>query len=201
MADFECSDLKKKNCPFRVIDISKNIALCKFYKKYWKAYDNNPVDALNLTTKACDGIRQYELYRRNLSETTAKKTIELLENVKIGDSLFWLPQSEDVILVEKPSKLITTTICTCQRDNKEIVKIDASFLTRVSKGSYYQELNFDELDNMRKVRIWELMARKAGFRVEVEKHKDGFKLRFYGDSQEEVDDFVNLAIKNDLFLS
>lgn len=199
MADFECNDLEK-NCPFRIIDISKNTAICNFYKRYWKAYNNSPIDALNLTKKACDGIRQYELYQEFLSETSAKRTLKMLKNVKIGDDLFWLPRSEDVILIESPSKLSTITKCVCQRYNKEIVKIYASFLIQIFKGSYYQDYYIYGADKTREVRILELTARKAGFRVEVRKLRSGFKLRFYGDTQEEVGDFVNLAVKNNFVL-
>ena len=199
MADFECRDLDK-DCPYRIIDISKNIAICNFYKIYWKTYNNNPIDASNLTKKACDGIRQYELYQEFLSETSAKRTLKMLKNVKIGDALFWLPRSEDVILIENPSKLSTITKCICQRYNKEIVKIYASFLIQISKGSYYQDYYIYGADKTREVRILELTARKAGFRVESKTQENGFKLRFYGDSQEEVDDVVNLTVRNDFVL-
>ncbi len=199
MADFECNDFEK-NCPFRVIDISKNVAICKFYKKYWEAYDNNPVDALNLTKKACDGIRQYELYRKHLVEITERRTIKMLKNVNVGDKLYWLIHSEDVILVEKPTKLSTITRCTCQRDNKEIIEIPAHLLRKISKGNYNQDHNIYGTDKTNEARILELTAREAGFRVELEKLKNGIRLKFYGDSQEEVDDFVNLVAKDNFLL-
>ena len=199
MADFECRDLDK-DCPFRVIDISKSLAICNFYKNYWKAYNSNPIDASNLTKKACEGIRQYELYREHLTEISEKRTVKMLKNVKVGDALFWLTRSEDVILLEIPSELNTITRCICQRHNKEIVKIPAYLLRHISKGNYYQEYYIDGFDNKREYETLELIAKQYGFRVEIKMQRNGFKMIFFGNSQDEVNDFVNFVIKDDLVL-
>jgi hypothetical protein len=199
MADFDCEDLEAQ-CPFRIIDIAIGRALCNYYKVYWRTYHNHPVLASSLKNEACDNVRQYELYQEHLAEESTKKTIKMLKNVNIGDSLFWLPCSEDVVLIEKPLELNTTTLCTCQRQNKEIVKIPAHLLRQISKGAYYQEHYIHDLAKAREARILELTARGAGFRVEMKRQKDGFKLKIYGDSQQDVDDFIRIVAENDMVL-
>jgi hypothetical protein len=111
-----------------------------------------------------------------------------------------LVRSEEVTLIESPSELRAITRCIYQRHNKEIAKILAQLLRLISKGYYYQEHYIDGLDNKGKIKTLELIAKQNGFRVEVKKQRDGFKIRFYGNTQEEVDDFVNLTVRNDFTL-
>ncbi|MFX0017244.1 MAG: hypothetical protein ACFFAK_04655 [Promethearchaeota archaeon] len=48
-----------------------------------------------------------------------------------------------------------------------------------------------------KAKIIELKARELGFRVQVAKFNDGYMLKIYGDSQDELDDFISLYSNND----
>jgi len=51
-----------------------------------------------------------------------------------------------------------------------------------------------------KVSSKEAMARQAGFRAEVIKDEDCYILKIWGDTQEEIDDFINFMCRNDMHI-
>ena len=188
---------KSENCRFKIFDIKENKVICNFYKKYWDTFHNYGSTKANcLIKKACEKISSYELHQIYISKLHSKETIEMLKSIVEGDTLFWVPRNEEVILFEKPFEINVLARCKCQRFNKEIVKIPARLLRQISKGTFSGEyLIHKAKNNENKARKLERLAKYYGFRVETKKKEKNFILKIYGNSQQDVDDFINLYIK------
>jgi len=196
MTDFICTE-EKKNCPFR-----NSIATCNFFREYWDIFNTcYSIEIKNLMTKACEKIKNYKLYQKYISNLREKETIKMLKIINIGDILFWMSRSEDVILFEKPSSYDMLERCKCRRYNSKIVDIPAYLLRGISKGDFYTEYLVGNLISKKKIQELENKIKSYGFRPEKERIKEGYLLKIYGDSQREVDDFVNLFIEQGLELS
>lgn len=129
----------------------------------------------------------------------AKKVIE---ESKIGDKIFCLEEMfEEVTLLSKPNDPFGN----CEYETKEgdIKTAFVGLFRPLSKGKYYHEIDveraFDaDKDEDLMILMVKRVSMEAGFRVEI---SDGGKIRVFGDTQKEVDDFVNLSIYNKRVLS
>jgi hypothetical protein len=117
MLDIPCfDDLQKKDCPFRIFDLEKELYICKFAKVVADLIYNQQFARIPaLINRACEWIRKEELYRFNLAKAHEQDTIKMLKSANIGDRLFLISNSEDVILIEKPSEIDILTRCKCKR--------------------------------------------------------------------------------------
>ncbi len=193
-----CSEKEKtENCRFKIFDLKENKVFCNFFKKYWDAFHSYGSKRANyLIKKTCEKIKNYELHQIHISKLHSKETIEMLKSIVKGDTLFWVPRSEEVILTEKPYEINVSVRCKCLRFNKEIVKIPALLLRQISKGTFSGEyLIHKAKNNENKAQKLEHLAKYYGFRVEVKKKEKNLILKLYGDSQQKVDNFINLYIK------
>jgi len=188
----------KKNCPYKIFDIKKNSLVCTFSEKYWDSFHSYGFDEVNrnlLIKKACEKIRDHELHQIYISEQHTKETLLMLKSIAIGDILFWVSRNEEVILIEKPSEITSLVRCNCQKYNDEKVNIPAHLLRQLSKGDFLGEYLIENYEaNKWKAEELEYLAKFHGFRAEIEEKDDGYILRIYGDSQNEVNDFINLFI-------
>ena len=119
---------------------------------------------------------------------------EFLEKVQPGDVCFCTAETENVIFLEHPSNIHGDL-----RYNTIDSKIyeSSSFCFRIiSKGDKCAEY---ETKDKAKLESYERLARRNGFRIEIEKIEDVYLLKIYGDRQEDVDNFA-INLKNDLVL-
>ncbi len=88
--------------------------------------------------------------------------------------------------------------CRCQRHNSEIVNIPAHLLRQISKGNFSGKYFINDEKRAQSLEYW---AKCYGFRAEIVENDDGKLLKIFGDSQEAVDDFINLYIKQNRVLN
>lgn len=192
----------KKNCSFRILDIQLDIFTCNFYKEYWRVFnDGNSFGAKSLLNRACDWIQKEEARSEFISKGASKETVEMLKSIEVGDSLFWTSQSKEVKLSEKPTEISQIARIKCEQLNGKIVKIPAYLLCKLSKGNYVGEYLIKGIENEKRAQEIEYKVRYYGFRAEIVEKDDGFLLKIYGDSQQEVDDFIALSLEQDFDIS
>ena len=193
---------RKEKCPFKILDIQLDIFICNFYKEYWRAFnEGNFFSAKILLNRACEWIRKEEARLEFISKNASKETIEMLKSAKVGDTLFWITQSKELKLYEKPIEFSQIARIKCQKPNGDIIKIPAYLLRSISKGYSYGEFFIKGTENEVKARELENKSKLYGFRTKVEKEKNGYLLKIYGDSQQEVDDFITLSLEQDFDIS
>ena len=193
---------QKKNCPFRILDILLDIFICNFYKEYWRVFnDGNSFGVKSLLSRACGWIQKEEKRLDFICKISRKKTLDFLEKAQVGYTLFWTAYSKDVKLYEKPTEISQIVRIKCQRYNGKVVEIPAYLLRQISKGSFYGEYLVEGNENIIKAREVEDKARYYGFRAKIKKKDNGYLLKIYGDSQQEVDDFINLSLEQDFDIS
>jgi len=135
-----------------------------------------------------------------IREIARKNGLDVLENAQIGDALFCrIAPHHEVKLLEKPSG--GSIFLKCQAPNGKIIQVQACDLRRISKGNYSGDYFIEEAENEKKLRELEYKAQYYGFRTETEKKNNGYLLRIYGDSQQEVDDFITLSLEQDFDIS
>ncbi|TKJ22121.1 MAG: hypothetical protein CEE43_07850 [Promethearchaeota archaeon Loki_b32] len=192
----------KKNCPFKILDMQLDFYICNYLDEFWREFNSgNSFGVKVLLNRACEWIQKEERRLRFISKSASKETISMLESIEIGDMLFWITQSKEVRLLEKPSEFTQNARINCQRSDGKVVEIPAYSLRKLSKGDFYGEYFLGDADNERRVKELEYKTMFYGFRVEVEKKDNGYLLKIYGDSQQEVDDFINLSLEQDFDIS
>ena len=103
-----------------------------------------------------------------------------------------------VKLIKKP--LNEAGYALCEAPNGKTMNIDVYDLHYISKGNYSGEYLIEDIKNKKKARELEFKAQYYGFRTKLQNQENGFLLTIFGDSQENVDDFINLVLKNGLEL-
>lgn len=192
----------KKNCPFRTLDIQIDIFICNYLKEYWREFNSgNYFGAKILLNRACEWVQGEEKRLKFISEGARKETLKMLKSIEIGDHLYWTTQSREVKLYEKPTEFGQIARVKCIKSDGTIIKIPAYSLRKLSKGVFFSEYLLDDTVSEQKVKNLEYKAKFYGFRVEVEKKENGYLLKIYGDSQQEVDDFINLSLEQDFDIS
>jgi len=153
--------------------------------------------AKDLLEKVCEDVRNYELHQQQIADETKKKTIQFLEEVKIGEVVFCQTELDDVILLEKPSPSDYYGHCKYKRHDGITREEWAESLTKISKGALFAEYLIKGPENNTEAKDFEYLARSSGFRVKLIKQEDSYLLKIFGDSQQEVDDFVTYCLQND----
>jgi len=191
----------KKNCPFRTLDIQLDIFICNYLKEYWREFNSgNHFGAKILLNRACEWIQKEEKRLGFICEISRKKTLDFLEIVKIGDTVFCrIAPHHEVKLLEKPQD--DSEFVSCEAPGGQIVRIQSCHLSRVSKGEYYGEYFIDGTGTETLTQELKYKANYNGFRAEIERKDNGFLLKIYGDSQQEVDDFISLFLEQDFDIS
>ena len=153
-----------------------------------------------LVSKTCDYIKKEELRLKSIVEISHTKTLDFFKNAKIGDKVYCFygsPNDLEVKLLEKPPDLRSSRHCKCQRKSGTIFNVYIDHLRIISKANYYGEYFIEGVEkrNEKSAKDLEFQAKYYGFRAEIEEKDKGYLLKIYGDSQQEVDDFINLFIK------
>lgn len=78
-----------------------------------------------------------------------------------------------------------------------VFKVHIDRLRIISSGNYWREYFIEGIDKIdeKKAKDLKFRAKYYGFRAEIIKKKKGYLLRIFGDSQQEVDDFITYFIK------
>lgn len=191
----------KKDCLFRTLDIQLEIFTCNFYKEYWNVFfDGDSFSINSLLRRACEWIKIEEARLEFICEISRKKVSDLLENVQVGESVFCrIAPDHEVKLLEKP--LDESEFVSCEAPDGRIVKIQVHHLRRISKGDYYGEYFINGPESEKKAQGLIYKANYYGFRAQVEKKDNGCFLKIYGDSQQDVDNFINLSLEQDFDIS
>jgi hypothetical protein len=159
-----------------------------------------------------------------------QRAVSAFENgeFQIGDRVYCADVRDDVILLELPSeevlryyhengviaggdlkfKWITVPDVRYTLNNKtyslyeETYHASLATFYPISKGNFRKkyEIYGKSPDNMDRVYYLEHAARREGFRVKWFERKNSVVLRFYGDSQEQLDEFVQMVCRNKMVL-
>ena len=193
---------QKKDCSFRILDIHLDIFICNFYKEYSSMLnDGNSFGAKLLLNKACEKYQIEEKRLKFISKGAEKETIQMLRRLEVGDTLFWFSRLIDVTCTQRPIEFGQIARIKCRGSDGKIIKIPAYLLRAISKGNFSGEYFIDEAENGKKVKGFKYKTNYYGFRTEIEKRDNGFLLKIYGDSQQEVDDFITLSLEQDFDIS
>lgn len=202
MPVFYCKQEDFEGCPYRVIDLEKGLPLCRYLELTAQLIiDREFTEIPSLTSKACDWIKEEEFRLKSVRKIVRENGLDVVENANIGDMLFCLFgrfQGREVRLLEKPSS--GSIFTRCQAFNGEIFEIQPLLLRRIAKGNYCGEHFVNDTENGEKARELEFKAKYYGFRTEIERKNEGFLLKIFGDSQEQVNEFIFLVLEHDLDL-
>lgn len=185
-----------KDCPCRIL--VRGTAFCDFVRHYFKylAIEQDELGANSFLNKVCERIRNEIRYGNYLTKIAQDQKRHFLENSKIGERVYCTTKMDDVILLSKPSK--NAFKCRYKTLDGEIKEEFPHRFRVISKGKNFAVI---KTKNKSKALGYEISARENGFRVEKEKQGSNYGFKIYGDTQKDVDDFVELSCRKDLNIS
>ncbi|MFX0058601.1 MAG: hypothetical protein ACFE85_16505 [Candidatus Hodarchaeota archaeon] len=144
--------------------------------------------------KICSERRLDIVHQRFIAKIGYRNAQEFLSQVKAGEKVYCITELSDVTFLEKdvPPYLWVKFKTS---DGLEKIQHPACFRI-ISKGNKLAEYIVEGNDYENRVKKIEREARGCGFRVEKKKLKNSYKLRIFGDKQDQVDDFVILFCQN-----
>ncbi len=187
-----------EKCPLRIYDLEKDILRCDFFRQNSILICNRQLDRKHaLVNKACDYIKKEEARLDSIVAVSHKRNLDFLKKAQIGETVYCRIGYPEVKLLEKPLNLQLSCYCKCQKKDGIIFDVHVSHLHRISKSDYYGEHFINGIDNKEIAQELKSRANYYGFRVKFEERDKGYLLKIYGDTQQEVDDFINHYIKQD----
>ena len=200
MPVFYCKQEDFEDCPYRVIDLEEPLPLCRYIDLQAKLIVNREFSEIaHLTSRACDWIKMEEGQAETIRQLHRKRFKDFIENVQVGDIVFCrIAPFHEVKLVDKPSSVSDRVHC--ETPEGKIIRVMAGHLFRMAKGNYFGEYLVKGALSRRRALKLEFKAKHYGFRTKIEKKSDGYFLKIFGDSQEQVDDFIFMVLEHDLEL-
>ena len=200
MTDYICTQ-DFKNCPYRVCDLEKDYPLCDYFRLVTQLVINREFSQIpSLIRRACEWVQREEARLKYIREIAKRRGLDLLKNAQIGDIVFcYVGTYHEVKLIKKPSE--GSIFVTCETPSGKIIRVQPCDLRRISKGNYFSEYYIEGIRNEKQAQEIEYKAKYNGFRAEIERKDNGYLLRIYGDSQQEVDDFISLFLEQDFDIS
>lgn len=188
---------QKDSCSFRALDLTSDAFVCNFHKEYWKAFnDGGEFRVKSLLRRTCEWVQKEDARLEFIVKLRANKILDLLEKAQVGDTVFCeIAPYHEVILLEKPTD--DSKFVPCQAPTGRIIRIQACHLSRISKGNFSGEFFIQGVENEKRAQELKYKVGYYGFKAEIEKKNNGFLLKIYGDSQQEVDDFIILSLEQD----
>ena len=177
-------------CPCKIFDLDKETVYCNF-TNIFAAFlindnENNSKTTNFFLKKICPEIRTEVLHHDYRARQLQKQEKEFLEKVKPGDICFCTAEIENVVFLEHPSNIYGDV------KYKTIDgKIDESPALCFSISSIGNKCARYVTKNRKRIESYERLARMNGFRVEIQKLNDKIILKIFGDSKEEVENFVS----------
>ena len=152
----------------------------------------------DLLKKVCPEVRNEVMHHDYRAKKLREQEKAFLEKVKPVDIVFCTANIHNVVFLEYPSH--KWDYCKYKYIKGEIRETPAFCCHIISKGTKYAEY---KTKHEYKADLYDLTAREYGFRVEKEKVKEEYILKIFGDTQDEVDQFVinlnNGHILNDFY--
>ena len=203
-----CHDKTISSCPCRFK--IRSIEFCNFNQRI---INLNPVkEALKykkFLKSICKNNRDL-LEKRNIIsidiQNRMRSVVSDIESgkIKLGDIVYCTKLGREVILIEFPKKENFDTYhkfgvfpgdIKYKTLNNEVGLAPVTCINRVSRGNYTAEFEVLGKDKKSKERVDQLEgdAKRMGFRVRIIETKRSYKLEFIGDTQQEVDDFVQVC--------
>lgn len=202
MTVFYCNQESFEGCPYRIIDLEKPFPICNYAKEQAKLIVSREFSEISrLTIRACDWIKEEEGRLETIRRIARENGLDVVNNAKIGDMLFCLRgqfQGCEVKLLEKPSD--SSIFAKCQAPKGEVFNIQPLSLRRIAKGNYHREYFVKGIKNKERATFSENRANYYGFRTKIEKKHDGFVVKIFGESKEQVDDFIFMVLEQNLEL-
>lgn len=203
-----CHDKTMSSCPCRFK--IRSIEFCNFNQRI---IDLNPVKEaakfrkfLNLI---CERNRNLLERRDILSSDIQNRMRSVVSDIesgkiKLGDIVYCTKLGREVILIEFPKKEHFDTYhkfgvfpgdIKYKTLNNEVGLAPVTCINRISIGNCAAEFEVLGKDKKSKEKVDQLErnAKRMGFRVRIIDAKWSYKLEFIGDTQQEVDDFVQLC--------
>jgi len=179
-------------CPCKVVDLDSGFFYCNFIEMYGELCFHNKIEAANrLVRQVCPEIRNEVLHHDYIADQLRTQEREFLEKARLGDIVFCTAEIHNVVLLGFPSH--EHGYCKYKTIDGKTKKAPAIYFRIISKGNKFAE--YKTRDEYKADR-YELIAKKNGFRVEIKMLKKIHILRILGDTQEEVNQFVNCLEPN-----
>ena len=184
-----------KSCPCKIIDFEGKTSFCKFVPMFGKLLIEDDSRKIQIfLEKVCPKFKNEVLHHDYRAKYLRSIGREFLARVKIGDVVFCTAEIHDVVFIAGPTHKYG--LCRYKTSEGTVNEAPSYCFSIISKGNNYAD--FKTKDNY-KADLYSRMARRRGFRIERNILKDTYILKIYGDSQEELDEFVT-NLKNDLVL-
>lgn len=148
------------------------------------------------------------------------KVVSQLEKgeISFGDLVYCTNISADVIFLEKPPRKSFLNYYKARKAGEifppfsgkvkyktlsgQVSTSPIACIVKISKGNFFADYEVVEGESEDRIEYLEHYGRSLGFRVErvSSSEKKKIILRFFGDSQSEVDDFVELCCQNNFII-
>ncbi|HEA70539.1 hypothetical protein LCGC14_0827730 [marine sediment metagenome] len=177
-----------KGCRNKIIN--KDVIYCGFFNSFVKLGKSFKIEELRI----CPELKDKLLYHDYLADKAQAQSKEFLTHVKIGEIVYCTTEMINVVVLKKPKNKFDG--CQYRTFEGGVREASAPCFRRVSLGTKCAEYKTAKVDDLN---ACEILAREYGFRVEKITFETFFLLRIYGDTQEEVDQFVT-SLKNNYFI-
>jgi len=162
-------------------------------------------------------MEKFDLRSKIINELVIK-SITLLENdeIKSGDIIYCTKECADVIFLEKPDqrhfldyhrqrskgieKIPFSGYFKYKTLDGQVKEAPISCVVKITKGEFSSVYEIRGKNRKNRADFCEYTARSIGFRVERKQIFRKYVLKFFGDSQAEVDDFITYYCQNKLEL-
>ncbi len=200
MSRFYCRQEDSENCPYKLIDLCEPLPICNYTELFVSLMiDNKFSEIPRLVSKACESIRMEEGREKTIRRLYSKRFEYFLDNVKAGDVVFCrVAPFHEVKIIDIP--LNDSGYVRCRAPNGKIIKVMAFHLFILAKGEFQRDYILKGAFSRKKALRLKNKANIHGFRVKIAKKSVGYVLKVYGDSQEQVDDFIFWVLESKLDL-
>jgi len=159
-------------------------------KEQWDRIDE-------LLAKICPELRNEWLFENYHSRQARKAAETFIKNVQEGEIVYCISLFKDVLLIELPNDVLGDCKYRLlkEKENRTYEKGAEHFRT-IAKGKIYGNIEISK----KKLETYYTLAREWGFRANIKEKEGSYLLEFYGDSQEEVDKFIEMYRSKTFFL-
>jgi len=188
-------DIISHSCPYKIFNSDKGLHYCDFVNVYAELNIKGEREKIDRSLKkVCPEIREEILHHNYRAGRLKEQEKQFLAHVQPGDVCFCTAAIENVIFIEYPSNVHGDV--KYQTADGKIFESPSFCFRIISKGNVLAKY---ETPDKEKAESYSRLARRNGFRVEIDKIKDTFLLKIYGDLQEEIDEFVT-NLENDFVI-
>lgn len=181
-----------ESCPCRLY--YRKFAFCDFAKRYglWLlARRDDELD--HLVQSVCSARRDEVLEWRFIAKFGQKSAQDFFSKVQPGDRVYCTTELSDVIYLENlPYDLVKYKTLSGEERTQH-----AACFRNISKADFSGEFKVEGKNSKARAEALKEHAHELGFRVELIKLEDSYSLKIFGDSQDEVDDFIAFICNND----